>query len=603
MLMKWILVIPALALTGLSPTTAAPLATLPDSTWIMDHVRYLADPICEGRGVGTEGLEHAAEYLEKEFRELGLSPAGEDGTYRQQVEVITGVRVHDPTDITVHGNRYEIDKNFTPLGLSGSGEAFTEVVFAGYGITATEYDWDDYDGIDVTNRFVLVLQYEPAEMEKDSRFEGDVNTAHSEIRTKAINAREHGALGILVVTGPRYHEDDDLIRPRPDAGYMSSGILAAHIRREIADQLLAGSEWTLARIQEYLDLHENPRSFALGDSVRLRVSLEKERAYVGNLIGVLRGRDTTRTLVIGAHYDHLGKTSSRSLAADQGDDYHYGADDNASGVGALLASARAWTSRPEPPIHNLVFAAFAAEELGVIGSGRYVSDPPYPTETTDAMLNFDMVGRLRDRKLILMGTGTGVGLNELVDETAGSFNFDLKKNEGGYGPSDHMSFYKVDVPVLSFFTGAHTDYHRPGDTWDKLNGAGISEIATYGFAISEALDAGPPLEYVAVAGGSPFGNVGGGAGHGAYLGTIPDYSQEEGGVLLSGVREGGPADLAGIQGGDTIISFDGVRVDNIYDFTYALRTRRPQQKVEIGILRDGEKLEVTAILGKRIRSH
>jgi hypothetical protein len=569
----------------------------------MDHVRYLADPICEGRGVGTEGLEHAAAYLEKEFRQLGLAPAGEEGTYRQQVEVVTGVKVHDPTDITVGPKRFLLDVNFTPLGFSGSGEASAEVVFAGYGITAPEYDYDDYEGLEVTNRFVLVLRYEPGEMDEKSRFEGDVNTAHSEIRTKAINAREHGAIGMLVVTGPRYHEDDDLIQPKPDAGYMSSGILAAHVDREIADALMQKSGWTVSRAQEFIDVHDMPKSFALEDSARVRISLERTRAYVDNIVGVLRGRDTTRTIVIGAHYDHLGKASSRSLAAEETEDYHYGADDNASGTAALLAIARAWTSRPETPVHNVVFAAFAAEELGVLGSSRYVSSPPYPNESTSIMLNFDMVGRMQDRTLILMGTGTGEGLDALVDETAESFEFEIKKNEGGYGPSDHMSFYKVKIPVLSFFTGAHVDYHKPSDTWDKLNGTGITEIAAYGYAISEALDARDPLVHVAVAGSSPFGRVGGGSGYGAYLGSIPDYSQEEGGVLLSGVREGGPADQAGIRGGDSIISFDGVRVDNIYDFTYALRTRKPGQTVEIGILRGGEQLTVTATLGKRERSH
>lgn len=598
--MKWALVVGTAMIFAVAAPRVVPAATeIPDSAWIMDHVRYLADPRCEGRGVGTQGLEYAAEHIEKEFRDLGLEPAGKNGTYRQAVEVVTGVEVASPTDLTIDGRAFAVDRDFVPLGFSASGQASAGVVFAGYGITAPEYDYDDYAGIDVRDRFVLVLAYEPGEMDPHSRFDGDANTPHAELRTKAINAREHGALGLLVVRGPRYHDQDELAKPRPDTGYMSSGLLAAQVSRKVADRLLAGTQWDLARFQEFIDIHGVPRSRALGDSLRLRVSLVKKRAFVYNLVGLWRGADSTRALVIGAHYDHLGRGGEHSLAPREESRIHPGADDNASGTAALLALARAWTSRPERPSHDVVFASFAGEELGLLGSAHYVSDPPRPVASTDAMLNFDMVGRLRDSKLIIMGTGTGLGLDSLMSTAARPYHLSLALNQDGYGPSDHSSFYRAHVPVLAFFTGAHADYHKPSDTWDKVDGGGIERVARYAFAVSESLDARPRVEYQQAASDPSYRRLGGGSGFGAYLGTIPDYTQTEDGVKLSDVRDDSPAQKAGLRGGDVIVAFDGVRIDNIYDFTYALRTRKPGQRVEVGVLRDGSKLSLAAVLGKR----
>jgi hypothetical protein len=381
---------------------------------------------------------------------------------------------------------------------------------------------------------------------------------------------------------------------------MSSGLVAARVTRRVADRLLkAGGGENLARSQELIDAHQAPRSRALPDSLRLRVALVKKRAFVHNIVGVWRGADSTKAIVIGAHYDHLGLGGESSLAPKEIGKPHVGADDNASGTAALLAVARAWSSSPVRPQRDLVFCAFAGEELGVLGSAHYVGDPARPIAGTAAMLNFDMVGRLRERRLTVMGTGTGVGLDSLVRLAAAPYGFDLKLSEDGYGPSDHSSFYKAKVPVLMFFTGAHADYHKPSDTWEKLDAGGIARIASLAFDITRRLDGGPQLAYRQAAPDSAYRRVGGGSGYGATLGTIPDYSQSEGGVLIADVREGGPAAVAGMQGGDIITAMDGVRIDNIYDFTYALRTRRPGRKVAVSVLRGGQKLDFEAVLGKR----
>jgi hypothetical protein len=443
-------------------------------------------------------------------------------------------------------------------------------------------------------------------MDSSSRFNGDFNTAHAELRTKAINAREHGALGLLVVNGPRWHAGEPLPRPRADGqGYMSSGLLAARVSEEVADRLLRGSGRTLRDAQEAIERSGQPASFALADSATLTVALKRTRAMIANVVGLFPGRDTARTLVVGAHLDHLGYGGESSLAPDARVP-HVGADDNASGTAAMLAAARACRARIArgwKPEHTLVFAGFTGEESGLLGSGHFVDDPPLPLESIEAMINMDMVGRLRNDKLLVMGTGTAQGFETLVANANADVapRFALVTSGDGFGPSDHSSFYKRRIPVLALFTGAHADYHKPTDTWDKVDYDGLARVAAFAGRLVDSLDARPRPVYVQAAADSTMGRIAGGGGYGAYLGTIPDYLQTEGGVLLSGVRSGSPADSAGMKGGDTIVRFDGVRVDNIYDYTYALRSRKPGQQVRITVKRGGNEVELLATLGRRNR--
>jgi hypothetical protein len=307
---------------------------------------------------------------------------------------------------------------------------------------------------------------------------------------------------------------------------------------------------------------------------------------------------------MGAHYDHLGYGGHNSLAPNEHVP-HVGADDNASGVTAMLMAAermRARAKRGWKPQHTLVFAAFTGEEIGLVGSSHFTDDPPRPLETVEAMLNMDMVGRLRADKLQVMGVGTAVGFDSLLATTNRAVplaHFDLRTSEDGYGPSDHSSFYKKQVPVLFLFTGSHMDYHKPTDTWDKIHAAGLVRVSAFAQALVESLDARPKPVYQKARADESQGRIAGGGGYGAYLGTVPDYMQTEGGVLLSGVRTGAPADKAGLKGGDVIVRFDGIRVDNIYDYTFALRSRKPGQDVRITVKRDGSELDLVATLGRR----
>jgi hypothetical protein len=442
-------------------------------------------------------------------------------------------------------------------------------------------------------------------MDSTSRFDGNINTPYADVRTKAINAREHGALGMLVVNGPKFHAGDPLHVPAPDgAGYMSSGLLAANISEAAAGALLASSKLTLADAQAAIEKDQQPHSFALPESAAVTLNLRRTRARTRNVVGVIAGSDTARTLVIGAHYDHLGYGGSSSLAPNEHVP-HVGADDNASGVTALLTAGERMVARARAgwkPVHTILFVAFTGEEIGLVGSSHFTDDSPKPFETIEAMINMDMVGRLRANKLQVLGVGTAAELDTLVSMTnrAEPFaHFELHRSEDGYGPSDHSSFYKKKVPVLMLFTGSHMDYHKPSDTWDKIYCAGLVRVSHFAEALLESLDARPKLTYEKAKADPTAGRIAGGGGYGAYLGSVPDYMQTEGGVLLSGVRAGGPADKAGLKAGDSIIRFDGIRVDNIYDYTFALRSRKPGQEVRITVKRDGKEVELVATLGRR----
>jgi hypothetical protein len=568
-------------------------------------VRTLVHPKWEGRGIGTAGIDSAAHWIAARMRAAGLVPAGDSSTWFQPFDVTTGVVAEAPCVLQVREKRFELGEALQPLGFSNNGTARARVVFAGYGITAPGYQWDDYAGLDVHDAIVLVLTQEPGEMDSTSRFDGNLNTPFADLRTKAINAREHGALGMLVVNGPQWHAGEPVRAPARDGeGYMTSGLLTAWISQPAANAILRGAALDLAGAQQAIEQAGQPHSLALPESVSLTVNVRRARAHTHNVVGMIPGRDSTRTLVLGAHYDHLGYGGSSSLSPNAHEP-HVGADDNASGVAVVLTTAErlgARVRRGWKPEHTLVFAAFSGEEIGLVGSAHFTDDPPRPIETIETMVNLDMVGRLRADKLQVMGVGTASefpALVRAVNVAVPVAHFDLKTSEDGYGPSDHQSFYKKGVPVLMLFTGAHMDYHKPSDTWDKINATGLVRIARYSQALVESLDARPRPGFTKAKSDASPGRIAGGGGYGAYLGTIPDYMQTEGGVLLSGVRDNSPAHKSGLAANDVIVRFDGIRVDNIYDYTFALRTRKPGQDVRITVKRGGLDVDLIATLGRR----
>ena len=350
----------------------------------------------------------------------------------------------------------------------------------------------------------------------------------------------------------------------------------------------------LAQIETEIDKGPTPQSRELtGWRAVGQTSVDREEAEVKNVIGVLEGAGphADETIVIGAHYDHLGMGGNGS-AAPGVHEIHNGADDNGSGTTVLIEVARQLAARGQKLPRRVVFIAFTGEERGLIGSARYVRNPLFPIDSTVAMLNLDMVGRLENEKLIVHGTGTAAEFDALADRLGKDYGFQITKKPSGFGPSDHSSFYAAKVPVLFFFTGSHKDYHRPSDDYDKLNVPGMRRVAAMVVDAAVALaEAEQRPKYVEVAGTSDLG----GGGDRPYFGSIPDFSQDQPGYALTGVTKGGPAERGGLKSGDIIIQFGDSKVGNLEDFDSALRKYKAGDKVPVIAKRGAEqvKLEVT----------
>jgi hypothetical protein len=570
------------------------------------RVRYLASDELTGRGVDTPGIKLARDYLAREFTRYGLIPGGDAATYFQTFSVTTGVAIKQPTSLVLNGREsLALDSDWTPLGMSASGHVDAAVTFAGYGITAKDYSYDDYAGIDAKGKIVLVLRYEPPPKDEKSPFQKWPRYSnYATLRAKINNARDHGALGMILV---------DLQSPKKDAPELMSlrgifsrndnNFIAAQVKREIAERWFEARGFSLSATKERIDREERPNSMALSDfKVTLHVTLEPIHGRAENVIGILPGSDPVlknENIVIGAHYDHLGFGYYGSRDSSVEGQIHHGADDNASGTAVLLQVAQQLARSNPKPSRTIVFAALSGEEVGLLGSRHYVEHPPFPLSTTKAMLNLDMVGRLRDNRLTVFGTRSARELSGIINDTARLLGLEINESDR-LGRSDHMSFYNKKIPSLHFFTGSHPDYHRPSDTWDKLNTGGMARISDLVTATAQNL-AGTrdAMVFVSLPSRPPADREESSRGYGAYLGSIPDFADNTEGVRLAGVTEGSPAALAGLREGDIIVGFAGGKVQNLEDLVNLLRGKKPGDEVEIVVHRGGAALTFKTTLRAR----
>ena len=570
--------------------------------------RHLSSDEMEGRGVGTEGLGRAARFIAGQFERLDLDDPF-DG-YLQPFEGTVGVEIGDGNSFSWNDEVLEMQEEFVPLGFSSSGPFDGAVVFAGYGISAEEIDYDDYAGLDVEGKVVLAMRYEPGEDDEDSPFAGRKASRWSDLRYKAMLAREAGAAALILVDPPSGEDDADRLPRLKTLGPISrAGIPAAQITVDVARRWFDAAGRDFESVWKEIDGDYRPRSFAM-DAVRVHGTIDvvPKTARLNNVLGVLPGKGALadEVVAVGAHYDHLGYGGPGSLRPES-TDVHNGADDNASGVAAMICGlgglVAAYETAGDTPRRTVVGIAFTAEEMGLGGSGWYVRNPVFPIEDTMAMVNLDMVGRVRDNKLNAIGTDSSPEWGEVVEPAADLVGLEMPMGGDGYGPSDHMSFFEQEVPVLYLFTGAHEEYHTPDDDADFLNFEGGARVARVLQEIVATLASrGSRMAYQPST-GEP-GMFGDSRGFGAYLGTIPDYSMmmdgdAEPGVLLSGVKGGGPADVAGVRAGDRIIEIAGLDIQNLYDMTYALRDNRPGEIVTVVVVRDGQELSLAAVLGDR----
>ncbi|MCH2187616.1 M28 family peptidase, partial [Myxococcota bacterium] len=593
------------------------------------HVEALASDITEGRLTGTSGEKIATSYVARVFRSIGLEPAGENGSYFQNFGFTAGVSLGAGNAFTLENTssqtnsreNFQVDIDWRPFAFSAEGAVPpSEVVYAGYGIVAPAAEGqraiDSYADLDVENRWVLVFRYVPEQLSPESR---QHLHRYSSLRHKAMVARDRGARGLLVVSGPNSEVREQLAPLRFDVSLSGSGIAAISISDALAEALLKPTNRTLRSLQDQADANSAQSGFPLqGTRVAAEIALKRLRQSGRNVLGRLQvgPEPSLEVVAVGAHVDHLGRGSgSGSLArASEKGSIHPGADDNASGVAALIEVAELLAARRDAgelgARRDILFAAWSGEELGLLGSTHWVSQE---TETqakahsghgslegrVSAYLNFDMVGRLEEKPLSLFGVASSPVWPRTIERENIAIGLPIDPQEDSYLPTDATAFYTRRVPILAAFTGSHGEYHTPRDTPDKLDYTGAQGIAQLMAGIAQELASrDTPPEYIAVA--PDPRNAGSPGVMRVYLGTIPDYAQSDRpGVLLSAVAPGGPAEKAGLRGGDTIISVAGQKVENIYDYTYALDALKVGTPVTIRVIRDGRPVEKEITPGSR----
>jgi hypothetical protein len=608
-------------------------------------IEFLASDELEGRGVTTPGINKAADFIAAEFRKMGLKPGGKNNSYFQPFTMPGGILV-SAGKLQLTGPMGQVldlkpGVQFNTLGMSHPGDVTGPVVFVGYGITTgknEKFTYDDYKDVDVAGKIVVVLRDTPNAGNRHLPFAGPQRQMHASFTQKMKNALAHKAAGILFVSDrDTTKAGDDLLGFGFTAAAPSASKLPAfHVRRSVIDMMLRASlDKGLADIERDMDRDWQPRSASLaGWSAHLVADVKRDGISVKNVVGVLEGNGplADETIVIGAHYDHLGYGGPSSLAGMKTQAIHHGADDNGSGTTTLLELARRFAAQPERAGRRLVFIAFSGEESGLLGSAYYCKNPIFPLEKTVTMVNMDMVGRLRSDKagpwskmlslmtpvsanvfpvlplahaavgvkatdfeprdkLIVYGTGTAKTFDKLVEETNRKHNFRLNKVPGGFGPSDHASFYAKKIPVFFFFTGDHPDYHRPGDTANKINVEGMARIATFVQEVVVALAQGPTRpEYVQVkdSGPRPEGRI-------PRLGIRPDYSDDSEGVLLGDVSPDGPAARGGLKSGDRIVAINDKPVKDLKAYMSVIAGHKPGTALEVSIMRAGKKQKLKVV--------
>lgn len=594
----FVLTLYGLLLAPLAGAQPAAETTSSPKERVRQAVTRLSSDEWQGRRAGTEGADRAAEWIAGEMKAAGLEPGAPDGSFFQVFSFIDGVEIGAGNALRVSGGEpgrsFVAGTDFRPLAFSAPGAASAEVVFAGYGISAKDLDYDDYEGLDVRGKVVLVLRYSP---------EGDAPASRwapfMALRYKAQTARDKGARALVVVTGPGTKDAADQLAPlRADASLADAGLPAFSALRVVGDELLRRAGDSLDAAQQRIDRAKKPASKALPDvRVEAVADVSPKRSTTRNVIGRLPGR-TDEAVLLGAHYDHLGTGPFGSLDPAPDGKIHHGADDNASGVAALLELARRFAAGG-PRARTMVFVAFGAEELGTLGSSHFVKSPAPALDRIAAMFNLDMVGRMRDDTVDAHGVGTSPAWRALLDEANRAVGLKVRIHEGGYGPSDHSPFYAAGLPVFFTFTGAHEDYHRPSDTAEKINAAGIVKVADLVEDVARAVADAPQRVAFSRVPAEKEAQQTGSRGFRVWVGGIPDYSQEDPGVRFSGVSPGSPAEQAGLRGGDVLVRFGEKDIRNIYDYTYALGERKPGDVVTLLVKREGKDVPLEITLGTR----
>ena len=634
--------LPLLLLSLLVSLGAAGSAAAQESASPRAIVEYLADDELEGRLTGSPGIRMAADYIIEQLGAIGAEPLPGVGGFRQAFAYTAGV-TDTGTSLHVEGtggggtisltvsSSSTVSPNGAPapvppappappatgagqaappaapvpdtpsiraLSFSDTGRAEGQLVFAGYGLSVPETDdfsYDSYATLDVSDKIVVVFRYFPEDTEGELRA---TLARYAGLRYKALAARERGAAGLIVVTGPRSPNAGALVPLTFDTAVSDSGIVAATVNGELGAAIIESAGDSIEAVQASFDTG-NPHAtgFDLPLEGSLEVSLETQEATGHNVIGYLPptgGAALDKPYVLlGAHYDHLGRGRGGDSLARGGEagQIHNGADDNASGVAAVLSAGARLAAAARD--RGVMLAFWSGEELGLLGSADFVQQAPVPMDAIAAYLNFDMVGRLEDNPLNLQAVGSSSVWTDLAEELNEPIGLDLTFVSDPYLPTDVGSLNAAEVPSLNFFTGSHEDYHRPTDDADTLDYEGLDRVIDLASAVAANLANRPEApDFIRV---ERVQQRGGGATMRIFTGTIPDYTQEVEGLSISGVIGGGPAEAAGLQGGDVIVGLAGQTVTNIYDYMYALDLLKVGEPAEVVFIRGGERMTTELI--------
>jgi hypothetical protein len=555
---------------------------------LQDHIKYLSSDSLKGRLTGSQGDSLAAEYIKARLLSYGFVPLTGDGLQRFLVtkRVVPG----KSNSFSVNGNAYVTEKDFVPFTFSSNSNLESEVVFAGYGFNLNNdsLKWDDYKGIDVKGKWLMILRGDPESENSKSPF-----SSFSADRDKALLAKDMGAEGVLMVSGPVY-DPQDTFDPMNMEGY-SVDIPVFRIKREVADVILSKTKNNIAALEKKLNDTKKPVSFSTKVSAKGNAEIVREMAHTRNVVMLLPGEDEKlkdEYIILGAHFDHLGMggPGSGSRALDT-IGIHHGADDNASGVAMMLEIAEKFAKTKGSHKRSILCLSFSGEEEGLLGSKYFVDNAGINLARVNAMLNLDMVGRLNEtNNLQISGVGTATGLKHLVYTNTDTSAVKLTVSPEGYGPSDHSSFYGKNIPVLFYFTGAHMDYHTPTDTWEKINYEGMVKISADIFnAAKDLASAETKLDFREA--GPKGESVRYNRKKGVTLGIMPDFA----GVIKNGLRAdfitpGKPAANGGMQKGDIITVINGRPVNNIQDYMFRMGQLKHGQTISIEVLRNDKKV-------------
>ncbi|MFM7604949.1 MAG: M28 family peptidase, partial [Prosthecobacter sp.] len=585
---------------------------------LKQHISYLASDELGGRMTGTEGERLATQYFADVAKQIGLAPFGDDTTYFDNFDFTAGVALGEGNQLTLNDSELKVEQDWKPLSFSQNGELKpAKIVFAGYGIETPESasieTYSSYAHLDVKDKWVLVFRYLPEGITQERRNE---LSRYSSLRYKALTARQKGARGLIVVSGPNSKVVQQLAPMTFDASLASSGIAAISVTDAVGNQMLAGTGKTLKELQDKLDNGDLMGGIDCKGSLAANIVIQQEKKKGRNVLAVLpysqQPDPHVAPLIVGAHIDHLGSTGSSNSRAkgDEVNKIHHGADDNASGVSGVLEIAQ-WLAdlKKQGKLtlkRDIIFAAWSGEELGLLGSNHFVEAYAKMikgdanaklTGMFAACLNMDMIGRFQ-KALVLQGLGSSSLWTKEIEKRNAPIGLPITTQNDAHLPTDSTAFYLKGIPTLNAFTGSHADYHMPSDTAEKIDYANAAKIAKLMGLIARGIataDAAP--DYIAME--APK-NSGVRTGLRAYLGTIPDYAQgDTKGVKLSGVSPIGPAAKAGVKAGDIIIKLGGKDIANIYDYTYVMGDLKIGKETSITVQRSGKSVELKITPGSR----